>query len=54
MSDKVEFKLELSEEARTALYQLADKAGMSADEYLESILWKYVNNELSFNDDSTW
>lgn len=50
MSDKVEFKLELSEEARTALYQLADKAGMSADEYLENILWKYVNGEITLCD----
>lgn len=47
MSDKVEFKLELSEEAKTALYQLAEEAGVSADEYLEDILWKYVNDELT-------
>lgn len=50
MCDKVEFKLELSEEARTALYQLAEEAGVSADEYLENILWKYVNGEITLCD----
>lgn len=50
MGNKVEFELELSEESERKLYMLAEAAGISVDEYVENILWKYVNNELTFND----
>lgn len=51
MGNKVEFELELSEEAGMKLYMMANEAGISVDECVENILWKYVNDELTSNDE---